>query len=61
MTTPTTPRVVRCRMTNRMGEPCTGEALDQGEYADVYICTRHAGLVMEMIQRRVTQNAKPRG
>jgi len=48
MTEHATTRVVRCRMTNRYGDPCGGEALDPN--GDVLICMRHAALVIEMIR-----------
>jgi hypothetical protein len=54
MTTTTTrpPRTTRaavayCRMQDMHGDRCTAEALSA--IADVYICLRHAALVLELV------------
>lgn len=44
-------RIVRCRMTDRFGGACTAESLG-GELAEIHICSRHAALVLEMINRQ---------
>jgi len=44
-------RLTRCRMTDRLHNPCTAEALDPD--APVLICTRHAALVLALINQRI--------
>lgn len=52
------PRKIRCRMTDRYGNPCTGESLG-GELADVHICMRHAALVLELVRTAGLPTAAP--
>ncbi|MBW8701864.1 hypothetical protein MBT84_19850 [Streptomyces sp. MBT84] len=40
---------VTCRMTNRLGDRCTAEALDPN--GEAVICARHAAEVMRTIDR----------
>lgn len=49
---PGQPRIITCRYLNLDGNRCTGEALDPG--ADILICIRHAGLVLELARSEVT-------
>jgi hypothetical protein len=44
-----TDRIVRCRVHNRMGDPCSGEAVDAD--ADLLICLRHLGEAQRLIAR----------
>ncbi|MEV6306470.1 hypothetical protein AB0M02_44175 [Actinoplanes sp. NPDC051861] len=52
----TVDRRVTCTVIGRWtGERCTAEPLDTTPEAEILICTRHAGLVLELIgQNRVT-------
>lgn len=52
-------RIVRCRVTNRWGNPCGGEAVVPD--ADLKICTRHLAEAMRLIsevQQRTRDNAR---
>ncbi|MFF7200495.1 hypothetical protein [Streptomyces sp. NPDC008141] len=40
-------RIVTCRMTNRLGNRCTAEAIDPG--GEAVICVRHAAEVMRTL------------
>lgn len=47
---------VQCRYLRRSGEQCTGEVLDPE--AEVLVCAKHAGRVMEMVKRTMAQAKK---
>ncbi|BBA99253.1 hypothetical protein RVR_5793 [Actinacidiphila reveromycinica] len=55
-------RIVRCRVHNRLNDPCSGEAVDPD--AELLICTRHLAeaqrLIAEAMGRAVTP-ASPGG
>lgn len=53
-----TERLVRCRVHNRMGDPCSGEAVDAD--ADLLICTRHLAEAQRLIAQAVGR-AKGKG
>jgi hypothetical protein len=53
-----TERLVRCRVHNRMGDPCSGEAVDSD--ADLLICTRHLAEAQRLIAQAVGR-AKGKG
>lgn len=40
-------RIVRCRVHNRLGNPCTGEAVDPT--AELLICSRHLAAAQRVI------------
>ncbi|MDP9144590.1 MAG: hypothetical protein M3N43_07815 [Actinomycetota bacterium] len=54
MTTPTgtlgAERTARCRMLDRHDNRCAAEALDP--LGEALICARHAGAVLELVNRR---------
>lgn len=40
-------RIVRCRVLNRLSNPCTGEAVDPD--AELLICARHLAMAQRLI------------
>lgn len=40
-------RIVRCRVLNRLGNPCSGEAVDPA--AELLICPRHLAAAQRLI------------
>lgn len=53
-------RLVRCRVHNRLGDPCTGEAVDAG--AELLICARHLAEAQRLIHeafKRVGRTETP--
>ncbi|WP_067967490.1 hypothetical protein [Nocardiopsis trehalosi] len=54
-----TPPRATCRMTDRLGDRCTGEALDP-DPKTIQICQRHAGEVMVLINDRLTTTRRTR-
>lgn len=56
----TTPRLARCRVTDRCGGLCTAEALDPD--AEILICAGHAAAVLRLIteQQGITIRASRR-
>jgi hypothetical protein len=51
-------RIVRCRVNNRMGDPCSGEAVDPN--ADLLICVRHLAEAQRLIAQAMDR-AKGKG
>lgn len=55
-----TDRIVRCRVHNRLNDPCSGEAVDPD--AELLICTRHLAQAQRLIhaayQRATDKGAK---
>lgn len=52
-------RLVRCRVHNRLGNPCTGEAVDPE--AELLICARHLAEAQRLIHeafKRATANGR---
>ncbi|EPD56376.1 hypothetical protein [Streptomyces sp. HGB0020] len=53
-------RIVTCRVLNRLGDQCTGEAVDPG--AELKICVRHLAeaqrLIHEAFRRTRAKDAK---
>lgn len=57
-----TDRIVRCRVHNRLNDPCSGEAVDPN--AELLICTRHLAEAQRLIAAAYQQAsaiAKPGG
>lgn len=48
---------VQCRYLRRSGEQCTAEALDASASAEILLCAKHAGRVIELVRR----NRRERG
>lgn len=55
-----TDRIVRCRVHNRLNDPCSGEAVDPN--AELLICTRHLAeaqrLILAAYQRAESKGGK---
>lgn len=51
-------RLVRCRVHNRLGNPCTGEAVDPD--AELLICARHLAEAQRLIHEAFKRAAKER-
>lgn len=51
-----TTRHIQCRYLRRSGEQCSAEVLDPD--AEVLICAKHAGRVLELTKRRMTTAKK---
>jgi hypothetical protein len=55
MTTATTARIRRCRMRNRLDNPCPNPALSDDEKT-IAICAKHAAKVMELINEQARRS-----
>lgn len=51
-----TERLVRCRVHNRLNNPCTGEAVDPT--AELLICSRHLAEAQRLIHEAFKRAAK---
>lgn len=49
-TTTTTDRRITCRVANRLGDLCTGEAVDPD--GEILLCLKHLGRALELFRRR---------
>jgi nitrite reductase/ring-hydroxylating ferredoxin subunit len=51
-----TDRIVRCRVHNKLNDPCSGEAVDPD--AELLICTRHLAAAQRLIRAAFQRAAK---
>lgn len=51
------PSIITCRVLNRHGDQCTGEAVDAG--AELLICTRHLAEAQRLIHQAFQRAGLP--